>query len=290
MIAEIREAVDAYPDRVLVGEIYLPLERLVAYYGTDGRGVQMPFNFQLIQAPWNAREIGRIIREYERLVPGEHWPNWVLGNHDKPRIASRVGLAQARVAAMMLLTLRGTPTLYYGDEIGMEDVAIAPEDVRDPWEKNEPGLGLGRDPQRTPMQWDASPNAGFTTGRPWLPVGPDHAERNVRTMAADPRSILTLHRRLIALRRGHAALAVGAKSLIACPDSLIAFERRHGEEAILVVLNLGHAAERVGLEHRRGRVLLSTHLDREDEPVAGELPLRADEGVVILLDAQARRS
>src|SRR5690606_11977646 len=133
----------------------------------------LPFNFQLIQAPWNARGIAALIEEYERSLPAGGWPNWVLGNHDRPRIASRVGQAQARVAAMLLLTLRGTPTLYYGDELGMRDVPIAPEQVQDPFEKNVPGMGMGRDPCRTPMQWDTSPNAGFTTGRPWLPLAAD---------------------------------------------------------------------------------------------------------------------
>src|SRR5581483_1078905 len=178
IIVELRSVLDAYPDRVLIGEIYLPVERLVQYYG-GGRGVHMPFNFQLIEAPWHARQIDQMIEEYDRLVPEGEWPNWVLGNHDKPRIASRVGAQQARVAAMLLLTLRGTPTMYYGDELGMENVTIPPDRVQDPWEKNEPGLGLGRDPQRTPMQWDSSPNAGFTTVIPWLPLAPDHTSRNV---------------------------------------------------------------------------------------------------------------
>ena len=106
-------------------------------------------------------------------MPAGAWPNWVLGNHDRPRVASRVGQDQARVAAMLLLTLRGTPTLYYGDEIGMHQVAIAPDQVRDPFEKNVPGIGVGRDGCRTPMQWDATPNAGFSTAQPWLPLADD---------------------------------------------------------------------------------------------------------------------
>ena len=116
------------------------------YYGLERPGVHLPFNFQLIQAPWDACDIDGMIAEYDRLVPEGEWPNWVLGNHDQHRIATRIGPAQARVAAMLLLTLRGTPTLYYGDEIGMEDVPIPPDRIQDPYEKNEPGLGLGRDP------------------------------------------------------------------------------------------------------------------------------------------------
>ncbi len=163
-------------DRVLIGEIYLPLERLMAYYG-DGRlrGRHLPFNFQLIARRGRRRASPRSSRDYEAALPPGAWPNWVLGNHDQPRIASRVGAAQARVAAMLLLTLRGTPTLYYGDELGMQDVPIPPRPVQDPWEKNEPGLGLGRDPERTPMQWDAERQRRLhhrrSPGCRWPPTG-----------------------------------------------------------------------------------------------------------------------
>src|SRR6185369_17017347 len=133
----------------------------------------LPFNFMLLSAPWHAATIAKLIADYEAALPPGGWPNWVLGNHDRPRIASRVGAAQARLAAMLLLTLRGTPTLYYGDEIGMHDVAIPPERIQDPVERNVPGCGLGRDPQRTPMQWSAARNAGFTQAEPWLPVAED---------------------------------------------------------------------------------------------------------------------
>src|SRR5205807_2729979 len=128
----------------------------------DLSGVHLPFNFSLLNAPWHARSIAKLIDEYEAALPAGGWPNWVLGNHDNHRIASRIGRDQARVAAMLLLTLRGTPTMYYGDEIAMHDVPIPPQLVQDPFERNVPGLDLGRDPERTPMQWDGSPNSGFT--------------------------------------------------------------------------------------------------------------------------------
>jgi alpha-glucosidase len=154
VVAEMRQVVEAYPNRVLIGEIYLLLARLVAYYGENLSGIHLPFNFQLLFTAWNASSIGALIEEYDRALPSGAWPNWVLGNHDQKRVASRIGGGQARIAAMLLLTLRGTPTLYYGDELGMRDVAVSLDAIRDPWEKREPGLGLGRDPQRTPMQWD----------------------------------------------------------------------------------------------------------------------------------------
>src|SRR3982074_3119765 len=117
-----------------------------------------------------------------------------------PGVRSRGGPAQARVAAMLLLTLRGTPTLYYGDEIGMHQVAIAPDQVRDPFEKNVPGIGVGRDGCRTPMQWDATPYAGFSATQPWLPLADDFPHENVVNLEADSRSILSLYKALIGLR------------------------------------------------------------------------------------------
>jgi alpha-glucosidase len=275
-----RDVLDGYPERMMVGEIYLPVERLVTYYGEGGEGVHMPFNFQLITLPWNAHAVAGAVDAYEAALPSYGWPNWVLGNHDNPRIASRIGRPQARVAAMLLLTLRGTPTLYYGDEIGMQDVAIPPERVQDPFEKNVPGLGLGRDPERTPMQWDDGPGAGFTSGTPWLPLADDYRTVNVATQRDDPASLLTLYRRLLHLRRAEPALSVGAYQSIPVREDLVAFQRQEGERRLLVVLNFGPQAQEFDLPGA-GRVLLSTHLDRAGEPVSGRLGLRGDEGVIV---------
>jgi alpha-glucosidase len=286
VVAGLRRIVDEYEDRVLIGEIYLPIERLVAYYGADLAGAHLPFNFQLIEAAWNARGIATMINEYEAALPAGGWPNWVLSNHDKHRIATRVGVAQARVAAMLLLTLRGTPTMYYGDEIGMRNVDIPPGKVQDPFEKNVPGRGHGRDPCRTPMQWDGSRNAGFTSGVPWLPIDDDYPVVNVEAQSMDPTSILTLHRRLIALRREYAALALGEYKPLAMTGDLMAYIRNLGNTRFLVALNLGadpHAVSFAATGGGRGHIVLSTHLDRADETVDDEVNLRADEGVVIAL-------
>ena len=295
MIAEMRAVLDEYPERMMVGEVYLPVERMVAYYGDGGRGAHMPFNFQLVTMKWDARTIREAVHHYEQSLPSYGWPNWVLGNHDNSRIASRIGAAQARVASMMLLTLRGTPTMYYGDEVGMHDVPIPRERVQDPFEKNVPGMGLGRDPERTPMQWDAGPNAGFAApaARPWLPVAEDFAKVNVRAQREDPKSMLSLTRRLIALRRAEPALSVGAYEPIDAPDDVIAYTRRDPEtdRRFLVVLNLCNEPRTflpTGGGERRirrvdGPILLSTHLDREGDAAAGDVTLRADEGVIIRL-------
>jgi len=282
-----RALFDEYTDRVIIGEIYLPVERLVQYYGADLKGAHLPFNFQLIQSKWEARHIARLVQEYEGALPRGAWPNWVLGNHDQHRIATRVGAAQARVAAMLLLTLRGTPTLYYGDEIGMHDVEIPPDRVQDPFEKNVPGRGLGRDPERTPMQWSARENAGFTSANPWLPIASDFARANVVGQRDDPRSILTLYHRLVAIRRGEAALEVGRFEPVRVEGDVLAYMRRSrkGESDFLVVLNLGsrpHRLERLG-GTPEGTIALSTHLDRSGERVGIDLELRAHEGVIVRL-------
>ncbi|RXF75674.1 alpha-amylase family glycosyl hydrolase [Hansschlegelia zhihuaiae] len=280
IIAEMRKVVDDYDERVLIGEIYLPVERLVAYYGPDLSGVHLPFNFHLILAPWNARRLAELIEAYEAALPIGGWPNWVLGNHDQRRVATRIGPAQARVAAMLLLTLRGTPTLYYGDEIGMMDVPVAHELAQDPWERNEPGHG--RDPARTPMPWDGTPGGGFTTGAPWLPIG-DPAALNVADAARDPRSMLALHRALLTLRRATPALSVGAYEGVPAEGDVLAYRRRIGETEFVVALNLGHKPARLEFGESRLEALLSTHLDRMGPEPAGSLALRGDEGLLLRL-------
>jgi alpha-glucosidase len=282
VIARMRHVLDAYPERMMVGEIYLPVQRLVAYYGSSGQGVHLPFNFQLVKLPWNARALDSAIRDYEASLPAHGWPNWVLGNHDNPRIASRVGPAQARVAAMLLLTLRGTPTMYYGDEIGMRNIRIPPVQVRDPLEKNVPGLGLGRDPERTPMQWEGCPGCGFSTGTPWLPLADDCATVNVAAERADPASLLTLYRRLIHLRRGEPALVAGSHVPAGVGDDWLAYVRQSDDRRLLVALNHSGKAQATGLPVK-GLILLSTHLDHEG-PLDGPLELRPDEGLIVALD------
>jgi len=186
-----------------------------------------------------ARTLAAAITNYEAALPSGGWPNWVLGNHDRPRVATKRGQAQPRVAAVLLLTLRGTPTLYYGDELGLSDVVIESSQVRDPRELREPGLALGRDPVRTPMPWNDSENAGFTKAKPWLPLNADWRTRNVARMAEEPQSILTLYRRLLALRRDCLALSIGDFVLLNVEDEILVYERRHDGERLIVALNLG---------------------------------------------------
>jgi alpha-glucosidase len=287
IVGRMRGLLDRYPDRVLIGEVYLPVERLVRYYGSDLRGAHLPFNFQLVLTKWDARSIARLIREYEAALPEGAWPNWVLGNHDQHRIASRVGLAQARVAAVLLLTLRGTPTLYYGDEIGMHDVPIPIDQAQDPFEKRVPGKGLGRDGERTPMQWSGDVNSGFTSGAPWLPVADDYRRANVEAERCDPKSMLYLYRRLIALRRAAPALEVGRFETVEAHGDVLAYLRRSRteEDDFLILLNLGPRPHVVVLpvDASVGTVALTTHGDRLGARIEREVQLRGDEGLIVHL-------
>ncbi|HEY0794752.1 MAG TPA: alpha-amylase family glycosyl hydrolase [Acidisarcina sp.] len=280
IVKEMRALLDTYPERVLIGEIYLPTPQLVTYYGPNLEGAQLPFNFQLLQTAWAAQPLFEMIRDYISAIPSGAWPNWVLGNHDQKRIATRIGAAQARVAAMLLLTLWGTPTIYYGEEIGMTDVPISPEEVRDPAEKNQPGLGQGRDPERTPLPWDDSPSGGFTQGKPWLKLGPDYATINVASQTVQSDSILNLYRQLITLRRKSAALEEGTVEALRFEGDVLLYERSSGDEHLAIFLNTRHDTQRIAA--KTGKVILSTYLDRHDESL-DTLHLRPAEGVIIQL-------
>ncbi|MBW0002455.1 MAG: DUF3459 domain-containing protein [Hyphomicrobiales bacterium] len=286
-IAGMRRVVDEFPDRVLLGEIYLPIERLVAYYGRNLDGVHFPFNFALLTAHWDAITIAKLVEEYEAALPTGGWPNWVLGNHDRPRLASRIGPDQARVAAMLLMTLRGTPTLYYGDEIGMLQAAIAPEDVRDPFERNVPGIGVGRDGCRTPMQWDGSSFAGFSAVQPWLPIAADFREKNVEIFRQDKASLYWLYRRLIQLRRNHPALAQGTYSSVTACGEVLLFVRGLPEDRVLIALNMGDKPVPVTFakEDLPGWVLLSSFGDRDNQELTGHVDLRGNEGLIVKLSS-----
>jgi alpha-glucosidase len=290
-ISGMRRVLDEFPDRVLLGEIYLPIERLVAYYGRDLDGVHFPYNFALLTAKWNARSLARLIDEYEAALPSGGWPNWVLGNHDRPRLATRVGVDQARVAAMLLMTLRGTPTLYYGDEIGMQQASILPEQVRDPFEKNVPGIGIGRDGCRTPMKWDATKSAGFSDADPWLPVADNFRDENVDSFRKDKGSLYWLYRRLIHFRRKHGALAEGSYKPLMASGDLLLFCRELRDERIVIALNMGPEPLAVSFadEKLSGRVLLSSFADREGEEVRTSIDLRGNEGVIVKVDSDEAR-
>jgi alpha-glucosidase len=275
-IRGMRRVLEAYEgDRVLIGETALPGTRWVAPYYGQGDELHLAFNFAVTHSPWDAtawrRRIERVVEE---LDPRQAWPTWVLANHDVPRVRTRYGSdARARAAAVAQLTLRGTPFVYAGDELGLEDAAVPAERVVDPG---------GRDGCRAPLPWVRGDGHGWGAA-PWLPFPPDAAARSVEAQREDPASTLHLYRRLLAARRGSAALRIGDLELLPAPDGVLAWRRRHvaadgavDERTVAVsFVDEPRAVDVAGL------VEVSTHGELEGAPFAGTLP---PDGAVVLRD------
>ncbi|MBA2373952.1 MAG: DUF3459 domain-containing protein [Chloroflexi bacterium] len=283
-----RRLVDGYDqrdgrDRVIVAEVPAhDLGRWAGYYGPERDGVHLPFGFHLVRHDWEGTAIRPIVDAVQAALPAGAWPNWVLGNHDQRRVASVAGPDRARVAMMLLLTLRGAPTLYYGDELGMPDVEIPPDRIADPFGRNVPGQG--RDVARTPMPWTSEPGGGFSPPgvEPWLPLGPAGQGIDVETQRADPRSMLNLTRALLRLRNDRPGLSAGAyEPLDGMPDGVFAYRRATEDDALIVVLNPTATAARPDLPGP-GAIVLSTGCDRMGESFAdGGIELGPFEGVIV---------
>lgn len=279
-LTDLRRVVDEFPDRVILGEIQGATDRVPRFFGEpESPRLHLPLNFALLDTPWNARALDAAIDRYLNVVPPGAWPDWVLGGHDKRRIASKIGPAQARIAAMLLFTLPGTPIFFAGDEIGMPDVPVPSSQAKDPFERLVPGYGLNRDPERAPMRWEAEAKAGFTTGEPWLPIGDGVADCNVGSQRNDPRSVLSLYQQLIRLRAREPALNRGCFRPMRGRGDVLLFSRGIEDEEIAVALNFGGTPAQA--DTGDGKVVLSTRLDRDGERVEGYVDLRPDEGVVV---------
>lgn len=251
-----QQVIDRYPGRVLIGETYVATApELTRFYGAHNDELQMPMFLSLIGAKLTAGELRPRIEAVENNPVGG-WPTFALNNHDQRRATSRYTLPagatsddMAKLTGALLLTLRGTPILYYGEELGMmNNDPKRVEDVRDiigrkGWPKEK-----GRDGERTPMQWDASVNAGFNAGaKPWLPVAPDYATRNVAAARTDPASVLNFYRSLIAERRSNLALSGGFVMTDRTNDSVLSYVRTGGGRQILVLLNFAANAADIPL-------------------------------------------
>ena len=274
---QMRAILDEYGETTSVAEAHIwDLEEWASYYGVLDE-LHMPFNFHLMASPWTAADLKRTIQSVLDVVPPGGFVNWTMGNHDEKRLAARLGTPEdARMAALLLLTLPGPAFLYYGDELGMADPEVWTGEIRDPWAANVMPE-LNRDGCRTPMQWTAAPDAGFGSDSPWLPLLDDHETNNVEVELADPDSMLNLYRRLIALRKGSPVLRHASLSFQSAPDDVLIYRRHGGEQVITVALNLSDAEAAIDVE---GTPILSTRfadvLDRD--PAANTLGAR--EGVV----------
>jgi alpha-glucosidase len=280
----VRAVLDEFPDRVLAGEVQGKLDRIGHFYGNDRPRFHLPLNFALLDREWNAIAVQAAIDAYFNAIPAHAWPDWVIGGHDKPRIAGKIGQAQARILAMLVFTLKGTPFFFAGDEIGIPRVRVPEAEVHDIFEKLVPGYGLNRDPERSPMRWDGSANGGFTCGTPWLSMGDDVAERNVLHQQKDPRSLLWLYRSLIGLRKQEPALRSGDYLPLRARNDVLLFKRATAREQLLIALNFSAEPRRLDLQEA-ARVLISTYLDREPAVLNRPAMLRASEGLVLKLNA-----
>jgi alpha-glucosidase len=251
-----------------VGEIHeYDWQRWAAFYG-QGDELHMPFNFALLPAGIDPMHIRAAITGMESVLPPGGWPNWVAGNHDEPRIASRLGKPQARAMAMILLSLRGTPTLYYGDEIGMEELEIPPERQQDPWGRRKPGFG--RDGCRTPMQWSPAHHAAFTTGsHTWLPVHPGYPTCNVELQRGDAHSLLELYRRLLRVRKTSPALTMGSIEVLDSPPEVLAFRRSLAESSSYETW--ANLSANPTVIKPRGRIAVAINCEREGQQFDGSL-------------------
>jgi alpha-glucosidase len=243
----------------------------------------MPFNFEGIGKPFVAEEYRRFVSEFQGFLnQDEHMPVYCFGNHDQPRMATRVGAEQARVIAVMQLGLPGLPVIYYGDEIGMKNGVIKPEEEQDPLNRINPGKKVGRDGERTPMQWDPSPSAGFSTAKPWLPIAAHVRTHNVRQQLPDKSSYLSLYRHLLHMRDTYDIFQQGdyESSTDTHPD-IYAFGRRLGDQHVFVVLNFSKKKRTFQLPHG-GRVLVSSQpTDHPTIDKHGTLKLRGYEAAIV---------
>jgi alpha-glucosidase len=281
-LEQLRSVVDEFDGRMLAGEVQGKTERIGHFYGEAKPRLNLPLNFALLDTPWDALSLQANIDAYYNAIPDNAWPCWVIGGHDKKRVASKLGQAQARNLAMLLMTLKGTPFMFAGDEIGMEQVDVPADRTQDPFEKFVGGYGLSRDGERVPMRWNGSAQGGFTSGEPWLPLGNDVACRNVESLKHDPRSLLWLYHDLVQLRRQMPALTDGDYKPIRSRNNILAFIKCHPREEVLVALNLSEEP-RVFDFKGAGELLLSTCLERDRLAVQLPLLLRPNEGVIIRL-------
>ena len=271
-----------FGDKFMVTEVHAGFEKMVDLYKICDAGHHSPFNFNLISMPWSAEEFKKFIDDFESHLRPQDLPNYVLGNHDKPRVVSRLGQQRARALAMMEMTLRGMAFVYYGEEIGMDDTTIPADEVLDPFEKNVPGFALGRDGCRTPMQWDGQPNAGFTKGHPWLRVNQNYLEVNVRAEQKNPLSMLSLYRQLIAMRKTSPAIISGSYKSLNLDGRVFSYMRVGQEEEFLVLLNFSEQSVTLPLPFEQGKILLNTWLTQNETFFdRGILTLAGYEGMVI---------
>jgi alpha-glucosidase len=289
-LAELRRLLDAYPQRASVGELFGEDPELAASYCGD-RGLHMVFNFEFTHRRWDPRAFGQAIERVDRSLAADGWPCYVLSNHDLPRHVTRYGGRHpdevARVAAALLLTQRGTPFVYYGEEIGLPDVPLRRGQIVDPPGRRYWPIYKGRDPNRGPMPWDTGLNAGFTSGFPWLPLRSDHRTLNVDVQRRDPRSVWSFYRDLLRLRRETPALRRGSFQRVSRPSREgLAYLRIAPGGQSLVALNFRASPVRIEFAHpiepSSWSLALAAHPERAVELSSDAIALGALQAAVFI--------
>lgn len=281
-LKEMAATVEKHPDRIILFEDYidnhLDLHEQYANFYAVNPSVAAPFNFEGMHIPYKAHEFREYIDDFQKNLTSEQRPFYCFSNHDMPRLATRFGAKQARLIALLQLTLPGIPVVYYGDELGMHNVAIPPEAVQDPFEK-QTRLGLGRDPERTPMQWSSEDNAGFTSGTPWLPLADDYKQHNVETEMANPDSSLAMYRALLELRRSSALRTGIYNEWQGSNDTVFGYTRQSEYEKLLILLNMSEVETECDHDVA-GEVIYSTH-EFVETSIDEQVILQPHQGVVI---------
>jgi alpha-glucosidase len=287
-LRELTDVMAEYDNRIMIFEDYPDgnyntKAQYLGFYGINPR-VSMPFIFEGLWTPFVAEAFQTFVTEFQGMLdPNAHTPVYCFSNHDQSRIVTRMGGdEQARVIALLQMTLPGLPVVYYGDEIGMPNADIAPEDIQDKSAFTSGNVLVSRDPARTPMQWKVGHHGGFTEGRPWLPVSQSLPRRNVAHQLHEPDSFLSLYRRLLRLRSRHEILRYGTYEVSNdSPDDVFLYSRWLGDQHVFIALNFSERDKTVKLPHD-GRILCCTHpVDYPDIDTNGSVILRPYEGVLV---------
>ena len=295
VVEEIRQVTDVYPERYVVGESFLVGPEGAAKYMGDGK-LHAAFNFELLNCTWDAGRMQAALQRWENALAEDAWPTLVLNNHDNKRSSSRYRTGENddrnKAAAVLLLTARGTPYLYYGEEIGMRNIHVPYSQIQDPPGKRYFPFFPTRDACRSPMQWDNNPQSGFSSSDPWMAVHPDYPFRNAAAQRDDPESLYNVYRKLIALRKEHKALQEGLyMPLTFEPKTLMAYLRQTKDEMILVAINFGRKPVRLflgsDLAGKNWNLLLSTRREELDQPKGNALRLLGNEALVVSLDQES---
>ncbi len=282
---ELARAVHTHPNKLLVLETHPhhwdDTHAYLGFYQSLKQQITAPFNLEALFAAWDANTYKTFIDNFQTALRDAYLPVYVLGNHDSPRLATRIGRPAALTAAMLLLTLPGMPTIYYGDELAMIDEPIPQNKIKDQFELNQPRRGLGRDPERTPMLWNNHAYSGFSTVEPWLPVESDYATYNADAQSKDHGSSLQLYRNLIKLRGQSDAWQSGSYQSLMIDSHVLCFIRQSSDEKFIVSLNFSE--EEIKLHHSvlSGTVILSTNPETKLLKINGDLSLQPHEGVII---------